>query len=195
MSDQLFATIIGGAIAGGVAIVVMLVSANIQAKRDDLTRQQQRESEAQTYRRSVQDAKRNRLLDAYRRMYLAGAVWEAAVIQHGFLVEADETTENRDKRIAEMVRSETAGINEARASVALDGISSVVETHFQELRRAHDGYWIAAGARQDAMKLGGSHGEMQTIWNDMKTYKASVTKALEEMLAAMKADIQKLEQA
>ena len=194
-SNQLQNIIIGGIIGAIPPLIVLGVTIWQQSKRDNrsYTRQIERERvafeqqlkrEQIAYARSIQDAKRECLRNAYKVILNAAQEYEATTHELDRVWQS-ETLETRNQRINASLAKALADVNQAMIEITLEDVGTDVEEIFRELRLAFTNYILA----QDSNKQVSGTYSLEELTRD----KNLVISKAKELTSAMQKHLKELD--
>jgi gas vesicle protein len=193
MGNEFLGVIIGAFIAAAAGLLTTLFTSQQQRVRDKEARQESREWRVANYRRTLQEAKRKRLHEAYKVLLLAAWAWQSAVAEMQVVIAADQTTENRNKRVARYVAKALAPANEAMVAIELEDVGSDVAKIFFDLRKAYIGYMAGEGLRQQYAGTQSAGADMVSNWEGMQGDKKALDAKVDELMLAMQTRLRQLE--
>ncbi len=113
-----------------------------QIERDRIAYEQQKEREQAAYKRSLKDAKRERLHSSYKVLLNAAEEYESVMHQLQ-IVMAGETEQTRNQRLEGLLKKAVSGMDEALVEITLEDVGDDVKLIFGDLRQAFQRYLYA----------------------------------------------------
>ena len=148
INSPLTGVVIGGVITGLVSWLALHITNKQQLTRDKEAYSNQMNREKLSYERSIKDAKRERLRNAYKVILNAAEEYLSVLTQLNSLM-GEETLEERNKRLDASLRKALEGMNEVMIDITLEDVGSNVKAIFSDIKQAFTDYTIGLSINAD----------------------------------------------
>ncbi len=184
INSPLTGVVIGGLVTGLATWLGLLITNKQQLRRDKEAHKNQMEREKLAYERSIKDAKRERLRNAYKVVFNTAEEYLSVLAQLDSLLEG-ETKEERNKRLDTSLRKALDGMNEAMIDITLEDVGTNIKTIFSDIKQNFTAYTISM--RTNAEFPG------TTSLKELTEMKNTARNKMKELTEAMQQNLKELE--